>query len=123
MAKTNGGGPTQESQPKEGEPVEIRIPTREEVFRDLGKVAKLRKKNEPPFDLVAQPGSDAASKGDSDRSSEDTEDAANPSAKKCADVLVFVLLVGHCNPPTYPRARPGRSPAYDAIPGWTRPVS
>jgi hypothetical protein len=43
MAKTNGDGPTQESQPKEGTPVEIPIPTREEVFRDLAKVAKPRK--------------------------------------------------------------------------------
>jgi hypothetical protein len=41
--KTNGNEPTQETQPKEGEPAEIPIPTREEVFRDLGKVAKPRK--------------------------------------------------------------------------------
>lgn len=43
MPKTNGDGPTQPSQPKEGEPVEIPVPTREEVFRDLGRVAKPRK--------------------------------------------------------------------------------
>lgn len=43
MPKTNGDGPTQTSQPAEGEPVEIPVPTREEVFRDLGKVAKPRK--------------------------------------------------------------------------------
>jgi hypothetical protein len=43
MPKTNGDGPTQETQPAEGEPVEIPIPTREEVLRDLGKVAKPRK--------------------------------------------------------------------------------
>jgi hypothetical protein len=46
MPKTNGDGPTQETQPKEGEPVEIPIPTREEVFRDLGKVAKPKKSSE-----------------------------------------------------------------------------
>jgi hypothetical protein len=43
MAKQNGHEPTQETQPKKGEPEEIPIPTREEVFRDLGKVAKPRK--------------------------------------------------------------------------------
>lgn len=43
MPKTNGDGPTQESQPAEGEPVEIPIPTRDEVSRDLGRVAKPRK--------------------------------------------------------------------------------
>lgn len=43
MPKTNGDGPTQTTQPAEGEPVEIPVPTREEVFRDLGKVAKPRK--------------------------------------------------------------------------------
>jgi hypothetical protein len=40
MPKTNGDGPTQTAQPADGEPVEIPSPTREEVFRDLGKVAK-----------------------------------------------------------------------------------
>ncbi len=46
MPKHNGDEPTQEIQettPAEGDPVEIPIPTREEVFRDLGKVAKPRK--------------------------------------------------------------------------------
>ena len=35
--------PIQETQPAKGEPAEIPIPTREEVFRDLGKGAKPRK--------------------------------------------------------------------------------
>jgi len=39
MPKTNGDHPTQET--KQG--AEIPIPTREEVFRDLTKVAKSRK--------------------------------------------------------------------------------
>jgi hypothetical protein len=43
MPKKNGDEPTQETQPEEGEPVEIPIPTRGEVFRDLGKIAKPRK--------------------------------------------------------------------------------
>jgi hypothetical protein len=43
MSKTNGHKPTQETLPKEGPPAEIPIPSREEVFRDLGKVAKPRK--------------------------------------------------------------------------------
>jgi hypothetical protein len=47
MPKTNGDGPTQETRPAKGEPVEIPIPTREEFFRDLGKVAKPRKQPEP----------------------------------------------------------------------------
>jgi len=47
MPKTNGDGPTQTTQPAEGEPVEIPVPTREEVFRDLGKVAKPRKPASP----------------------------------------------------------------------------
>jgi hypothetical protein len=46
MPKKNGDEPTQESQPEKGDPVEIPIPTREEVFRDLGKVAKPRRKSE-----------------------------------------------------------------------------
>jgi len=33
-------GPTQPTQPAEGEPVEIPIPSREDVLRDLEKVAK-----------------------------------------------------------------------------------
>jgi len=40
MPKHNGDEPTQETTPAKGEPTEIPIPTREEVFRDLGKVAK-----------------------------------------------------------------------------------
>jgi len=40
MPKTNGDGPTQTTRPAEGEPVEIPVPTREEVFRDLDKVAR-----------------------------------------------------------------------------------
>jgi len=50
MPKTNGDGPTQETQPKtEAEPEEIPIPTREEVFRDLGKVARPKpERGEPP---------------------------------------------------------------------------
>ena len=50
MPKTNGDHPTQETQPKEGPPAEIPIPTREEVFRDLGKVAKPRRHRENPED-------------------------------------------------------------------------
>jgi hypothetical protein len=53
MPKSNGDGPTQESQPKEGEPVEIPIPTREEVFRDLGKVAKPRKRSTEPNEATS----------------------------------------------------------------------
>ena len=43
MPKSNGHEPTQETTPKEGQPAEIPIPTRAEVLRDLGKVAKPRK--------------------------------------------------------------------------------
>lgn len=48
MPKKNGDEPTQETQPQyedgaTGPPTDIPIPTREEVFRDLGKVAKPRK--------------------------------------------------------------------------------
>ena len=43
MPKTNGDHPTQET--KQG--AEIPIPTREEVFRDLGKVAQPRKPESP----------------------------------------------------------------------------
>jgi len=37
--------PTQPTQPAEGEPVEIPVPTREQVLRDLEKVAKPPKRN------------------------------------------------------------------------------
>jgi len=40
-----GDEPTQPTEPAEGEPVEIPIPTREEVFRDLEKVAKKPPRN------------------------------------------------------------------------------
>lgn len=43
MPKTNGEGPTQETPAG----AEIPVPTRDEVFRDLGKVAKPRT---PPLD-------------------------------------------------------------------------
>jgi hypothetical protein len=49
MPKSNGHKPTQETQPQPkpngtvAEPGEIPIPTREEVLRDLGKVAKPKK--------------------------------------------------------------------------------
>jgi len=43
MPKMTGSEPTQETTPAKGEPVEIPIPTREEVFRDLRNVAKPRK--------------------------------------------------------------------------------
>jgi hypothetical protein len=48
MPKTNGNEPTQETQPKEGPPAEVPIPTRDEVFRDLGRVAKSRKTDSVP---------------------------------------------------------------------------
>jgi hypothetical protein len=35
--------PKQETRPKRGKPAEIPVPTREDVLRDLGKVAKGRK--------------------------------------------------------------------------------
>ena len=44
-----GSEPTQETTPAKGEPVEIPVPTRQEVFRDLGNVAK-RRKAPPPSD-------------------------------------------------------------------------
>lgn len=52
MPKTNSNEPTQETQPKEGQQasIAIPIPTRDEVFRDLGKVAKSRKTNSVPED-------------------------------------------------------------------------
>jgi hypothetical protein len=43
MSKSNGNEPTQETEPRTGPPAEIPIPTREEVLRDLGKVAKPKK--------------------------------------------------------------------------------
>jgi len=43
MPKSNGDHPTQETE----QGAEIPIPTREEVFRDLGKVAKPRKNDSP----------------------------------------------------------------------------
>jgi hypothetical protein len=36
--------PTQKTQPKKGKPVEIPVPKREDVLRDLKKVAKSPKK-------------------------------------------------------------------------------
>jgi len=43
MPTMNGSESTQETTPAKGEPVEIPVPTREQVFRDLGTVAKPRK--------------------------------------------------------------------------------
>ena len=43
MSKKNGREPTQETKPTKGEPAEIPIPKKGDVFRDLGKVAKPRK--------------------------------------------------------------------------------
>ncbi len=43
MAKSNGHEPTQETHPEEGDPIEIPIPSKSEVFRDLRKVARPRK--------------------------------------------------------------------------------
>ena len=37
-------GQTQETQPRRGKPARIPVPKRKDVFRDLGKVAKLRKR-------------------------------------------------------------------------------
>jgi hypothetical protein len=47
MPNSNGDQPKQKTQPKKGPPVEIPIPKRGDVFRDLGKVAKPRKKDSP----------------------------------------------------------------------------
>ena len=44
MSKKNDHKPTQETLPKEGEPAEIPIPTRKDVFGDLAKVAKPKPK-------------------------------------------------------------------------------
>jgi hypothetical protein len=52
MPKSNGDEPTQETHPEEGEPIEIPIPTKESVFRDLRKVAKPRK---PSTDRDSRP--------------------------------------------------------------------
>lgn len=49
MPKVKGSEPTQETTPTKGGPVEIPIPTREEVFRDLENVAKPRQ-TPPPSD-------------------------------------------------------------------------
>jgi hypothetical protein len=54
MPKSNGHEPTQETQPQPkpdgtiAESVEIPIPSREEVLRDLGKVAKPKPGRENP---------------------------------------------------------------------------
>jgi hypothetical protein len=40
-------GKTQPTQPAEGDPVEIPVPTRDEVLRDLGKVAKKPTRGQP----------------------------------------------------------------------------
>lgn len=55
MPKSNGDHPTQETEPKKGEPVEIPIPTKGEVFRDLGKVARPRKTESPADDGEGSP--------------------------------------------------------------------
>jgi len=47
MPTQNGGEPTQETQPRKGEPDEIPVPTREAVLRDLRKVAMPQKPTEP----------------------------------------------------------------------------
>lgn len=36
--------PTQRTQPKKGKPVEIPVPSREQVLRDLSKIAKAKPK-------------------------------------------------------------------------------
>jgi hypothetical protein len=43
----NANGETQQTQPKKGKPATIPVPKREDVFRDLAKVAKPRKKQSP----------------------------------------------------------------------------
>ena len=43
MAQMSGSKPTQETTPAKGEPVEIPIPTGQEVFRDMATVAEPRK--------------------------------------------------------------------------------
>jgi hypothetical protein len=50
MRKKNGSEPTQETQPAKGDPVEIPIPTREEVLRDLAEVAKPRRRARSQID-------------------------------------------------------------------------
>jgi hypothetical protein len=51
MPELNGDQPTHEAHPKKSEPIEIPIPTRKAVFRDLEKVAKPRK---PPADKSSE---------------------------------------------------------------------
>jgi hypothetical protein len=53
MQRMYDSEPTQETTPAKGEPVEIPIPTREEVFRDLGNVAKPRKTPPSPDEKTA----------------------------------------------------------------------
>jgi hypothetical protein len=50
MVKSNGDGPTQETQPKKGPPAEIPIPKRGDFSCDLEKLAKPRKRAEPSED-------------------------------------------------------------------------
>jgi hypothetical protein len=47
MPTQNGGEPTQETQPRKGEPEEIPVPTRRAVLRDLGKVTMPQKTLDP----------------------------------------------------------------------------
>jgi hypothetical protein len=46
----NTNGETQETQPAKGDPVRIPVPKRKDVFRDLEKVAKPRKRPSPEDD-------------------------------------------------------------------------
>lgn len=55
MPRTDSDQPIQETQPKEGRPTEIPIPTRDEVFRNLDKVAKPRKTATIPEDREGRP--------------------------------------------------------------------
>jgi hypothetical protein len=45
MPEKNRNEPTKETQPAKGELARIPIPTREDVFPDLGKIAKPRKQS------------------------------------------------------------------------------
>ena len=47
MPKSNGNEPTQETRPERGPPAEIPIPTREQILRDLEKLAAPRRKPPP----------------------------------------------------------------------------
>ncbi len=49
----NENGQTQETQPKRGKPVRIPVPKRQDVFRDLAKVAKARKRPAPREDTTS----------------------------------------------------------------------